>query len=124
MTFRPQYQFLAFSSKSRNATCVSFSGGGSHIVFGLLLCYFKFQCLAYCCAVSCIVFGLLVCYSEIMDCLAYCYAIFFVFLCRYLMRLVDEFMSQMVLYRKQIDDLEGHLSRVGSSNSFSSQGQL
>ena len=31
MIFRPHYKLLAFSSKLRNATCVSFSGGGSHL---------------------------------------------------------------------------------------------
>ena len=31
MNFRPQYQLLAFSSKSCNKTYVSFSGGGSHV---------------------------------------------------------------------------------------------
>lgn len=41
---------------------------------------------------------------------------------RYLMRLVDEFMAQMIVYRKQIDDLEGRLAGLDSSTGFGAAG--
>lgn len=38
------------------------------------------------------------------------------------MRLVDEFMAQMIVYRKQIDDLEGRLAGLDSSTGFGAAG--